>query len=78
MLEKFYNINSSESFKDYSLEMFSQACQLVFTWCAAARINAPVPNGEVWAKETVWSFFNLLAGTFQRISVKMPFFQSAN
>lgn len=31
MLEKCYTINSSESFKDYSLEMFSQACQLVFT-----------------------------------------------
>lgn len=37
---QFYTINSSESFKDYSLEIFSQACQLTFTVCAAAQINA--------------------------------------
>lgn len=31
MLRKFYTIISSESFKDYSPEMFIQACQLMFT-----------------------------------------------
>lgn len=31
MLGKFYTIISSESFKDYSPEMFIQACRLMFT-----------------------------------------------
>lgn len=34
-------INSSESFKDYSPEIFSQACCLTFTLRAAVQINAP-------------------------------------
>lgn len=50
--KKIDTIDAAESFNDYSLEMFSQACQLMFTWCAAARINAPKPNGEVWARKT--------------------------
>lgn len=75
---QFYTINSSESFKDYSLEIFSQACQLMFTICAAAQINAPAPNGEAWARETEWSVFNLLTGTIQKALLRLPFFQWAN
>lgn len=75
---QFYTINSSESFKDYSPEIFSQACQLMFTLCAAAQINAPAPNGEAWARRTEWSVFNLLAGTIQKALLWLPFFHWAN
>lgn len=75
---QFYTINSSESFKDYSLEIFSQACQLMFTVCEAAQMNGPAPNGEAWARKTEWSVFNLLAGTIQKALLRLPFFQWAN
>lgn len=39
--KKIDTIDASDSFKDYNLEMFSQACQLMFTWCAATQINCP-------------------------------------
>ncbi len=75
---QFDTINSSESFKDYSPEIFSQACQLMFTLCAAAQINAPAPNREAWARKTEWLVFNLLAGTIQKAFPRLPFFHWAN
>lgn len=75
---QFYTINSSDSCKDYSLEIFSQACQLMFTVCAAAQINAPAPNGEARARKTEWSFFNFLTGTIQKALRGLPFFARSN